>query len=517
MKTRSLLPMALVTLALGAFILFYEKDLPSTDERRELETKVLRVDTEDVDAVTIQWPNDAETGELLTVRLRREFDTERSAERSAWHLMPHPMDSPAGASKDTLRRADAEAVGGLLDSLVALRHTRVFDTVDPSAAGLEPPVAQVTLSAGDHEWTLRFGNPLPASSDRTLTVDTVSNDGAGTTATYAVPGSVVDTLRRDPQAWRDAKLFHHSRVDIERLTLGQAGRPASQWPVLERRGEGDQGFWIESPIQDQADPSLVDALLGSLGTLEARQFLDASPFDDTGLGLAPPQATLEVLVAGRQEPWRLAVGAPVGSPAMGVAVEDTDAEDTAVLYARADGQLVTVDRDILEPLLRDAPAWRSRSWASTQVFAIQSARVTDAQGSFEIVREGTEWLRDGAAIDYGVASDFLYALTDLRAEQALDPASDPLDGDRSAYDPAQYDFEHPDLHIALAHDSGLDHDSGSESLWLYAPRTAAPHIGTVEGRDAVLLLPDVGALLGALEALGSAEPLGDESTPEHVP
>ena len=55
MRPKSLLVLTLLVAALAAFVFFYEKDLPSTDERAELAKKVLRIEEDDVDSILIEW------------------------------------------------------------------------------------------------------------------------------------------------------------------------------------------------------------------------------------------------------------------------------------------------------------------------------------------------------------------------------------------------------------------------------------------------------------------------------
>lgn len=58
MKPRSLIVLALVVAGLAAFIAFYERELPSSDERRERQDQVLDVDAAEVDAVILRRPGE---------------------------------------------------------------------------------------------------------------------------------------------------------------------------------------------------------------------------------------------------------------------------------------------------------------------------------------------------------------------------------------------------------------------------------------------------------------------------
>ena len=75
MKPQTLLVLTLLLAALGAFVWFYERKLPSTDERAERAKNVLALKPADVTAVDIAWDGQQ-------VRLEREpapVKTERLA------------------------------------------------------------------------------------------------------------------------------------------------------------------------------------------------------------------------------------------------------------------------------------------------------------------------------------------------------------------------------------------------------------------------------------------------------
>src|ERR1044071_9575046 len=64
MKPRTLLALLVLVAGLGSFIWFYERELPSSEERAKLEKRVLQVEKDDVTAVSLQ----SESG---TVRMEK--------------------------------------------------------------------------------------------------------------------------------------------------------------------------------------------------------------------------------------------------------------------------------------------------------------------------------------------------------------------------------------------------------------------------------------------------------------
>ncbi|RPH55915.1 hypothetical protein EHM82_04365, partial [bacterium] len=99
MKPRTLLVLSVIVLGLGAFIWFYERELPSSEERAKLEKRVLRVEKEDVTAVTLQ----SESGTVRMEKVKLPSKNEKKDEEeidttpeTEWHLR-QPLNARADA------------------------------------------------------------------------------------------------------------------------------------------------------------------------------------------------------------------------------------------------------------------------------------------------------------------------------------------------------------------------------------------------------------------------------------
>src|SRR5215218_2083491 len=157
MKPRTLLILLAVVLALGAFIWFYERKLPSSEERVTLGKKVLELDKAEVTAVAIDSPKGKirleRTGGGATPKAK-EGEPAPEAPAVEWRIV-----QPLAA------RADSFAVDRLLDGLAALEKTRTLDDVDPKAVGLDKPraVVRLTTKTGDKtvEKVLQLGAEVP--------------------------------------------------------------------------------------------------------------------------------------------------------------------------------------------------------------------------------------------------------------------------------------------------------------------------------------------------------------------
>ena len=420
-----------------AFIVFVERDLPTTDEREARDKKVLDIASGDVRGLAIS------VGEQ-SVRLARQDGAD-----GEWRIVS-PIDN----------RADATAVRALVDRLTGLETSRTIEGVDRAAAGLDAPRATITIDTDREDPVIEIGPAIPASTDMLVA-------RAGGEDAYQVPGDLFDLLARAPGDWRDPALFSHGRDEIARFRLAS---PHLDDRLLARRGDA---WWLESPLVDRAADELVDTLTSQITGLRATRFVDRegdAPYDFASFGLAPVEASVEVHLAGREDPFVLELGGPASA-------RDGDPADPAAagreIFARAGDQVFVIGDDLVEAMDRAPYDWRSRAWTDWQVFEIQTATFRDAEGSLEIRRAGSEWLRDGEAIDYATASDALYALTEVEGEVILD-RDDPTIGS----------LGEPMLEATLTRENG-----DTETLTIHPAAEDGVAWAAAAGRDALLKIP----------------------------
>lgn len=474
MKPRSLLILTLLVGGLAAFWWFYERELPGSDERAKLAKKVLAIEEKDVSALRIEW--DGKTVDLAKDPPAVATATSApDAPALAGSAAPEPpakwrLTAPLQAV------ADAGAVNGLVASLVNLDKDRTLEDVDRQALGLANPRAKVAVTTTKGERVLEIGGEIPASGNMVVAF-------AGESTAYVVGKYLFGQLTKAPGDWRSKEIFPGSRDDIERIRLTATGEE----PLLIAK-RGDE-HWLEAPLADRADRDVVSALLGTLGGLRAESFVD-EPADLAALGLAPAAGTMDVILAGEEQPFQLEVGTPL-----------LDLADPAASkrYARATSAAGTVlfatTADLTSALVRPVAEWQAKAWASLEVYQVDSLEVTDAAGTLTVDRDGADWRRGGKQGDkiaYTAVSDFLYAVSGVRAS-ALRP------GPAAALGPAL-------LTLKLA--GGEDR---SETLTVHAAEAELVALRS-EDREMTLLVPaaTVTDLQDKLQLLRTAAPLPGE-------
>jgi hypothetical protein len=451
MKPRTLLILLVLVLGLGAFVWFYERKLPSSEERATLSKKVLELDKADVTAVAIDSPKGK-------IRLERTAGKAPAPGKAGAQPQPAPA-VEWRLTQPLATRADSFAVDRLLDGIAALEKTRTLDDVDPKAVGLDKPRAVVRLTTKKGERVLKLGAEVPPGGNLIAGVD-------GRKGAYVVGDAILSEVDKAPGDWRDRLIFRGDREAVQRITLtGGPGGPV----VLAKRADG---FWIERPFVDRADHDLVDGLLSDLTGLTADRFLDGSR-PPAALGLEPPRGSVEVVSgAGAASP---PVRIDLGTAVTGAATPEGQPAGE-VSYARAGDAIFEVRTRLGESTRRPPADWRALQLSAFEVHQVDSATVNDGGSGVTtaLTRAGTDWKRGTTLISYLPVSDLLFAVTGGRAERVLTPA--------------EAQGLHADLAKPLLTFELRTKDAGAETLTLYPPvKEGVP--ARASGRDVVLLLP----------------------------
>jgi hypothetical protein len=464
LRPRTLLILGLAVVSLGAFIWFFERELPSTKERREREKRILPVNPDEVTAIRI------EKGQQRVLLVRREAEGSAATEARAEWRMAEPLSD----------RADGEEVDSLLSTLTELQKERDLENISRSDVGLDPPRATVKLSSEGREWVLEIGGDIPASRNVVVAVN-----GIGGSVTE---GSFWDDLDREPGDWRSRRVFLAEEDEIERVSVS---RPETGL-LLVRVGKS---FRIESPFKDDADADLVSDLVSGLAQLEIETFLDQTD-DKSVLGLDPAAYEVEIGLEGRKEPFALRLGVTADHEK----ASEMEPEPEELRYGEAEGRVFTARTELAGILGAEAARWRSPAWTGLEVFELDTVRVTEGDSEMVLERVEGDWQRDGEKIRYSVVSDFLFAVTGAEADEVVDRVgSDHLE---SATGSVLLEVQ---LTTADAEETLLLHTTASGGF-----------VAERSGRGSLLILTaeSVEKLLAKVEQLREEAPLSEEADPD---
>jgi len=361
-----LLLLALVVAALGAFIYFFERHQPTTDERAERKDKVFA-----------GLDRDAVVG-IEVANAKGRFTLVKRGDD--WELTAPLAD-----------RANRSAVNSLLSTLEALKAERTLAgaDVDLAAYGLADPELSVTLQdAQGVARTLKLGGELPLGATRAA----MTGEGGDV---YVVSKWVADDLDKDLAGWRSTDLTDVLATDVASLTV----RSGAARVALARAG----GVWsLTEPFADLADGQRPQDLLGDLNASQIKEFVDA-PSDLAELGLAEPRVEVTIVRGGDAPPVVLAFGA-----------ERTVDGATQVACRRGD-RVSWVDGTALSHATDLAPAaWRLGTLVKLDTWAVEELRIEAGGSEATLTRDESGWKAAGIEVDGDQVLRRLRAFADLQ-------------------------------------------------------------------------------------------------------
>lgn len=239
MRPRTTLALALLALALAAFVVLWEHDKPGTRGEAELARRLLPSKV-DIDRVT-RIELDRAAGSLI---LQREGET--------WSLV-EPL-------KDLASTERVERILATLDAVEVLARLPVSELETP----LGEPATRVTLADAEDSVRLEIFDPRVAGTQVYAKLDRGAE-------LLLLPLSLVEELALSADDLRRARALPYSASEVARFDV--AGKNAQ--PLAFERGT--RGWRVVHPYSDQADASRVGALLDAFLALRTDRFRPASP------------------------------------------------------------------------------------------------------------------------------------------------------------------------------------------------------------------------------------------------
>ncbi len=374
MSPRKLLLLTAAVVGLFAFIVFFERKMPTTADRQSKGELHWDLPEESVVSIRLERPGSV-------VELARDGET--------WRLtQPIPYPADTFAASDLARQlGQLKRVGG--DSSEA----------KPEDYGLAKPAATATIvwkDASDPKQrstrTLEFGIDIPGT-------DVAAARVTGQSRVLFVPGSLSADVKKSAADFQSKEVFGGSSADVARLDV-ERGRGHL---LLAQR---DGIWWMEQPLKDLANTEAASRLAGDLTAMRVVEFLTSDIASLATWGLAPPL-------------YRVTLSDAKGK-ATSVEFGATRSDGNSV-YARREGQVFTVGSSSVEEFSKEPEGFRE-----TSLVKFDRARASDLEGAFAEERwslsRGKDggWSAGGSAVLAGNAEDVMSAILDLRSRAFAD-------------------------------------------------------------------------------------------------
>jgi hypothetical protein len=468
-KPRTLLVLLSLVLVLGAFIWFFERDLPGSDERVARGLKVLGgIEADEVSAVEV---------DLGSGTIRLESETRAPVSEGGPDAARDDADAaeddeePVAAERFLDRRwllteplsapADGAKVRGLVTDLAGLEKKETVADPDLVAMGLAPPRARLIVetrgsAVGDRRRVLEVGVQVPVSGDLLVRLE-------GGDEVYVVEGGLLDHLPTDVAGWRSPEVLPFTPREVRRVRVEVPETPAV---VLGDRDDRKRvpAFRLLEPVDDVADPDETSALLAALEGLRVSRFLGSEPLPET-VG-----APIRLTVDGPEGRRPLRLDLHGGEDAIRARLGDEPVELSG-----------SVD-DLMALISRPASAWRSRQWTDLDIAEIDVVHLRPGRGGageeITLERGEVDWVRNGEEIRYAPVRGLLILLSAARADEVVGRAAARANGWTSGEPVWEIEIE-----------PNAESGAAAETLHVYPPDDTGAVSVTRDDRDAVLRLP----------------------------
>lgn len=377
MRFGRLVFLALLVVGLFAFIWFYERKQPTTEELKEREGKL--------------FPH-METDKVHTVFIRNthgEFAFKKDGDN--WQLTRPVQD-----------QANQWAVSGLLSQLANLKAERTLPRSEVKLAdyGLEKPEKWVEVSdSSGRTFKVTFGSELPLGNTAAAITDG--------SQVFLVSKWILSDLDKDLSGWRSNELLSFFTSDVNAVTVvGPAGRWAA--------AKVGNSWQLTEPVADLAEREEVEGVLSDLSAARIKEFLEEGA-DPVALGLAAPRFTVTLV---RKE----------GSPLTLIFGQEREKEGGKQVACRRGERLFWVEASATSHLAKGPGAFRSGKLLQFSTWQVDKLEVEQGQEKVTVERKEGAWRSDKGEVDSGPVLSRLNTLSELKvlAFDQPEPSGEPM-------------------------------------------------------------------------------------------
>ena len=375
MKTRTTLLLLGVFGAILAYWLLFERHAKTPEETARDAKKVFLAEGQEVRSLTLERTNQPK------VRLEKWGDRWRMLEPVAARADKWSADA---AARDLLEMVQSRTIKndrgdkGLEEMGLKPPRARVTFTLGPETkpasekggasggTGAAEGASAAGGATGAVMKVLEIGGAVP-------TTESVFVRAEGRDEIGIVPSSAVAALLRTPDELRDHMLLDTTALDVFEARIERKGSES----LLFRRREGE--WWMEQPIQDAAEGSVLQGLLTTLIGLRADSFEDAA----AALGLDAPGATVRLAAA---------KGTPIAEIAFGTEVPgESPKRHVRVTHPGEPPVHALVPAPDLSAMMGPPVSFRARHAVSFRSWDATSVSLTSPGATLSFARKEGAW------------------------------------------------------------------------------------------------------------------------------
>jgi Domain of unknown function (DUF4340) len=275
MKWRTTLILLVIAAAVFAYMFFYERKAPTTEEARRQAQNVVNFTREKIDRIVIQNGDDK-------INMRRQDDR--------WRL-----EAPI---KD---QADSSLIGNLLSDLQNWQKDATISAKDIetdksklSEYGLNKPKLRLKLFGQGAPPEILFGKDAALEGKMYVRLEDSKE-------TFLASQSIRKEIDKKPEEFRDRKLTGLMTEQVSRLLLKS---PAGE---MELQKKGDH-WEIAKPLRARGDDQKINDLIAQVTTARIEQFVADDRGDLHPYGLAEPRGSITLFAQDDKQGQTLQIG-----------------------------------------------------------------------------------------------------------------------------------------------------------------------------------------------------------------
>lgn len=259
MKTKNTLILLALVAGVAAFIIFYEKKQPNTEEAERRSQNVVNFKPDKIDGIMIQNGDDR-------IELRRRD--------KKWRLEAPIKDQADSSLVDTLL---AELESWEKNSTITAKEVEA-DKNKLSEFGLTKPKLRLKLTGQDAPPEILFGKDAALEGKMYVRFENSKE-------TYVTPQIVKKDIDRKADDYRDRKLTDLNTTQVLRVVL----KTATGEMELEKKGD----HWeVLRPLRARGDDQKIGDLIAQVTTARIQQFVADDRGDLHPYGLAEPRGSI---------------------------------------------------------------------------------------------------------------------------------------------------------------------------------------------------------------------------------
>ncbi len=255
MKGLKTLIVFVIVLLTGAYIYFYERKTPTTEEREEKEKKVFDFKSEEVKKISIK------KDEHLIVCEKKG---------GTWQMV-----------KPLKVKADKSEIERILSRLEFMESQRKLkEKIELQKFGLDNPKIEVTINSKDKSLTLLLGDNCPVGGNMYAMRKNIEE-------ILVVRKGILNDLDKEVEDFRDRQVVEIDKFKTSKLLIER------DEDILECRKE-DEKWHITNPIQACGDSEKIEEILDKLNDLKIENFVSEDPAETEKYGLSSPMLTATI-------------------------------------------------------------------------------------------------------------------------------------------------------------------------------------------------------------------------------